>query len=162
MSLSTPVFPCPFCRSPRVSLMQAKIGPALAFWVSCAACSGCGPMAGGPEMAIQLWNQAERITGHVVCATCHRLCAIHYGGARRPCKVERGLVCSDCESTPPIPEPPKPPAQAQVPLPAAPTFKGTGTKKATGFCEHDTLVSEPDGTVSVRRGPGCTCQKGGA
>jgi hypothetical protein len=110
-------------------------------------------MAGGPETAIELWNRADRVTGHGVCGSCGAMVCIRYGGERQRVPVVRVPICSECEKSPP-------PAAGATP-PAA-----VGAKKKAGaplrFCEADTLISEQDGSVSVRRGPGCSCPKEGA
>lgn len=49
--------PCPFCKSPEITVGSEDWGGQNVFWCECMACGGCGPEKLGRRFAILEWQK---------------------------------------------------------------------------------------------------------
>lgn len=140
------VQPCPFCSCPMFAML---IIPGGVHVIVCTHCGASGPSGRTPLLAIELWNGAQRLLGHARCSECGLVASVHSGGRVVPIALRpTPIICPVCRHE----------AEPELKL------NGTGTLTRPGkgvslFCCADTLLSEQDGSFSVRRVEQCTCQR---
>lgn len=144
--MSGTVQPCPFCSC---SMVAVLIIPISVHVIVCAHCGAAGPAGNSAAQAVTLWNSAERLLAHARCSECGIVASVHSGGRIVPISLRPlPVICPACRHE----------AEPR-PAPGAVGECGRTGVAVSMFCCADTLLSEADGSVSVRRGEQCTCQK---